>query len=198
MTLPNNQLAPDGPIGVWLQPDNTARIDPLVDYELGGIGISDPSQGLQIQNWRVRVDGNQNILVSPEPYTVETFIITGAAITEISLAFDQNMRPVIAFLDNGQAKLYWYNPDTGSVVTISIMPGIVSAMVTMDDKRKAATELATNDVLVYYIRDGNLYYRQQRERYATERMLAVLKSPLGKLRKLGMAENWRVQVQVAY
>lgn len=182
----------------WLAPDNTARTDPLVDYELGGIGLSDSSQGLQVQTWRVRVDGNQNILVSPAPFTTETFIITGAAITEISLAFDQNMRPVIAFLDNGQAKLYWYDPQVGSVVTISIMVGITSAMVCMDDKRSLATTLNRNDVLVYYVRNGFLYYRQQRDRYSIERMLALLQSPLGKLKKLGMAQNWRVQVQVTY
>lgn len=197
MSLPNNSFSPSAPASLWLPPDDISRYTGLIDYELGGIALNDASQGLQVQTWRARVDGN-TIKVGAEPYTTETVIVTGTTITEISLAFDQNMRPTIAYIDAGQAKLYWYDSFLGSTTTTILASDIVSLFVTMDDKRPVATLLNFNDILLFYVRSDVLYYRQQRDRYNTERMLAILTHPNANILKSGMSTGWRVQVHVVY
>lgn len=196
--LPNNALSLGAPASALLVPDDLGRNDPLVDYELGGIALSDASQGLQIQNWRIRVVSSTTVLIAPTPYTSETTLFTGTNITEISLSFDQNMRPCVAFIDSGVAKLYWYDPVAGMSVIQPIDSGITSVFVTMDDKRSAATVGNINDILLIYNKNGSLNYRQQRERFQTERTLALLQSTLGYIRKCGMSTGWRVQIQVVY
>ncbi|MCO1336512.1 hypothetical protein MO867_19450 [Microbulbifer sp. OS29] len=159
------------------------------DYESGGIAIQDPSAGLNYQVWRARVlnDGSEIVLDARE---VEAFTaISGSDITEVSLAFDQNMRPVIAYVEAGTAKLYWYNSSAGSQTT-STWPGIITPRLTLDDKR--STQTSTSDVIFAYLNNGHLYYRQQRDRYETEyRLQQNVDSP--GLIKIGMNRQFRLQ-----
>jgi hypothetical protein len=169
-----------------------------VDFELGGIALSDASQGLQVQDWRVRVVADIQVVIGHEPYASETALFSGVHITEVALAFDQNMRPCVAFVDSGVAKIYWYDPVLGMSVIQPIEAGITSVFVTMDDKRTMATLLNRNDILMIYNKAGVLYYRQQRERFQTERALALLQDVSGRIKKCGMNTGMRVQIQVVY
>jgi hypothetical protein len=199
MSLPGDALSSVGVIANFLAPDTLGRSDGLEDYERAGIGLNDPSQGLLVKNWRVRALNSSNeIRVAAEPYTTETSLISASNITEVSLAFDQNMRPAIAYIENGQAKLYWYDSVAEAQVTTTLAADITSVFLTMDDKRAPSTALNLNDVLLFYVRGAALYYRQQRDRFNTERFLTTLLDSAARLRKVGMSTGYRVQMQVIY
>ena len=193
MSLPLNALSTPAYPAALLPPDVRARTNPLLDYERGGIGLSDPSQGLNVQDWRVRVVGS-DVLASPSPYTVETTLFSAAGITEVSLSFDQNMRPAVAYMQAGQAKLYWFDSFIAAQTTTTLSSAITSVFLTMDDKRSVATQTNTNDILLFYLKGSQLCYAQQRDRFATERVLAT--TGAGTLSRAGMGVTGRLQVEV--
>jgi len=157
-----------------------------VDYEDGGIAIQDPSRGSQYQRWRGRLIGNDILLDAPE---VEPFAVySGAGITEISFTFDQNMRPAIAFVQAGVAKLWWFDSVAGAQV-VTEYPGAITPRVILDDKR--FTQTSNSDVILGYVRDGALYYRQQRDRFTIERLLDA--GPHVGLVKIGFNVQLRLQ-----
>ena len=199
MSLPGNVLSTVGSSSSFLTPDTLGRGDGLEDYETGGVALGDASQGLLVKTWRARgLNSSNEIRVSAEPYSSETSLISASNMTEVSLAFDQNMRPAVAYIENGQAKLYWFDSVVGNNVTTVLAADITSVFLTMDDKRKAATSLNWNDILLFYVRGAALYYRQQRERFNTERFLTTLLDASARIRKVGMGSGWRVQIQVIY
>ena len=72
---------------------------PLISRELGGIAISDGSQGLDNKVWTCTVIKRDaplldSIQVGASDVDPVTFV-NAASVTQVSLAFDQNMRPVI-------------------------------------------------------------------------------------------------------
>lgn len=100
-----------------------STLQPLIDYEMGGRAINDASAGLQYQLWRVRVDEGVVYLGPDGGNEQPAFIRSG--ISEIALAFDQNMQPVIAFTQGGQAWLWWFDGTVPGMVFTSI-PGAVN------------------------------------------------------------------------
>jgi hypothetical protein len=108
-----------------------------------------------------------------------------AGVTELSLAFDGNMRPFIAFSDASGAHYWWYDPTTSEVEIADLPDGCTNLRCGMDDKRPL--ESANADIILAYMRDGNLYHRLQRDRYATEYLLAENVS--GKLVQIGFNEQ---------
>lgn len=137
----------------------------ITDYEFGGIALNDPSEGLQYQIWRARIlERNKEIVLDAEE-TSEFTIIQGTNITEVSLTFDSNMNPAIAYVEDGTPRFYWFDTLAGMQVTTDY-PGIITPRVSLDDKRPMQS--AIRDVIFTYLRDGQVYYRQQRDRYTIE------------------------------
>lgn len=142
------------------------RTLPLIDYEMGGAAVNNAASGLQVQLWKVEVLGNDVWLSAP---SVPAFIyFTRPNISEVALAFDQNMRPFVAFVQDGTAWLYWYDTQVGAMV-FSAFPGAITPRITTDEKRTLFASIS--DVILAYVKDGNLYFRMQRERFQTERLL---------------------------
>jgi hypothetical protein len=193
VALPENQLsvsaAPAPFVGARSLP-----ITPIVDYEDGGIAISDPSRGLLYQRWRAILfrPGEVDSYVQLDAREVAPFTLLELPnITEISIAFDQLMRPTLAFVRNGIAYLRWFDSVPGQYVITEIGAGIITPRVSMDDKRLLATDgYQLNDVILAYVREGNLYYRQQRDRFLIERLLAEGVKPLI---KIGFSRGLRFQ-----
>jgi hypothetical protein len=196
MSLPGdnmpNILAPVA----FQQPDAQGRPVRTLDYERGGIGLSDPSQGLLVQDWRARLDGDA-VKVAPFPYEVETTLFSDPGITELSLAFDQNMRPAIAYMVGAQAKLWWFDQVANAVVTTNLDADVRSPFLSMDDKRGPATTSNRNDILLFYIRGANLCYRQQRDRFDTERVLGPVASEALVITRAGMSRGLFMQVELS-
>lgn len=191
MALPESQFTPTPVEGNFLPPDDRTRSSLLVDYEEGGIAIGDPSQGLQYQVWEARVAGGV-IQTRPEGAGAWTDITSAAGITEIALAFDQNMRPQVAYMAAGACKFYWYDADSAAYVT-STFAGATSPVCAMDDKR--AAEVGLNDVVLFYLLGGRVIMRRQRDRYSIAYDMAAVPSGTTRIVRWGMTDQLRVQLE---
>jgi hypothetical protein len=156
---------------------------------MGGVALNDPSQGLRVREWTLYLEG-ENVTVSAEDVT-PVVLFTGANITELSLAFDQNMNPVVAYVQAEQAKLYWFDP-TIPGYTATVIDEAITPRVALDDKRELFEP--SSDVILGYIKNGNLYFRAQRDRYLIE---YLLKSDVNAtLVTVGMAVNNRFKFKL--
>ena len=164
--LPDHVLSSQLVLGYYLYPDNLDP-DPFKSYELGGVALNDPSEGLMYQTWWARLfkDGiteTSKIYIGAD--NVPEFVwLDGADFGEVSLAFDQNMNPFVAYVDGDDAKFYWYNTALPGYTTTTLPAGSRSPKCYLDDKREMQD--STNDILLVYMRDDKLYYRERRDRY---------------------------------
>lgn len=160
-------------------------------WELGGIALSDTSEPMQY-NWYGYVQGKAIYLQrsGTEPVAVLGF---AGDVTEMSFTFDQNMRPTIAYVENGVAKLYWYDSSAAKNV-LTLYPAITNPRLSLDDKRKF--NIGNSDIIFAYVTDYNrLCYRLQRERYGIEHVLLTDTTKLSgdplKLSIIGMSTSNR-------
>lgn len=196
MSLPGDGLSASAVPASLLAPDSAVRADLRVDYEMGGIAFGDPSLGLLVRPWRAWSDGFEVWCAPDDTMAPITHLVSGSDITEVSLCFDQNMRPCLAYVDGGVCKLYWYDTLISAQTTTPFVDA-TSPMVCMDDKREIASSSGWNDNLFFYLRSGGLYYRQQRERFTVERLLSVVGAESNRIVRVGMGTNGRLQVQLA-
>jgi len=192
MAIPNSSLSSLPILGLYLNPDNLDTFN-LQDYELGGIGLNDTSQGMRYQTWTLQLVGDDVIISAPEwPQTI-LFDLTDTLsidpITELSLAFDQNMNPFVAFVQGNQARFWWYDSDLPGITFTNLPAGARTPRCCLDDKRE--TQTPTSDIILSYIEDDKLYYRYQGERYITAHLLKA--DVTGNLVKVGMNNQNRLQ-----
>ncbi|AMW36106.1 tail fiber protein [Xanthomonas phage XAJ24] len=171
--------------GNWVEQQNK-RSSPLIDYEMGGLVLNAAVDNLQAALWTAASDGSK-ITVQREGLSPTT-VLTDTGITQIALAFDQTMRPHVAYMAGGVCKLYWFDTTTGAMATMMI-PGATSPRICMDEKR--AVYATQSDVLLSYKVGTNLCLRAQRERFATEHVIAT--GIPGELVAVGMNTNNRLQ-----
>lgn len=183
--LPENILSSTAVTGDFILAKGL-DISSVLDYEDGGIALDDPSEGNQYQVWRGRLVGDDIILDAPE--VEPTIIYSASNITEISFTFDHNMRPAVTYVQAGVVKLRWY--DT-SIPAYNILgfSGAITPKIVMDDKRE--TQTSNKDMLLVYLQEGKLCYRQQRDRFLIEYVLA--EGPYERLLKIGMNTRLRMQ-----
>ena len=193
--IPGNAINPSAPLAVFLEPDQWPRWDLLKDYERGSLALGDPSSGLTTANWRVYVEGT-GIYVTRFNSETATLVTTAVASpTEVTFAFDSNMRPQVAYVADGQVQFYWYDTAQGAFTTTAYS-GITSPRLCLDDKR--SLQDAARDLLLLYLKAGDpvtLCYRQQRERYTVERVLMDAPAKALRLGRVGMAVTNRVQIE---
>lgn len=187
-------------LSAYLYPDN---IEPtaLIDWELGGIGLSNGTQGLQVQAWELQVlgSGSGTAVYVSSPNTPSTQLFALSNISWARLAFDQNMHPIVSYVSLGSPGFYWYDPTIPGNTFTSLPSTVITPCVTMDDKRDLATRLGTNDVVMCYINNNNLCYRLQRERYGTEHVWlsninTLVTNPI--VNRIGMGAGLRLQIEV--
>lgn len=193
MSVPSGSFTQTAGNYALLVPDNYSTPSSGIDYESGGVALNDASQGLNVAIWRARIVGN-NVVVGVAPYTTETTLFSDTGITEVNLAFDQNMRPTVAYVAAGVSKLWWFNTSTNSQTTTTLASDMVTPRITLDDKRQDAN--SRNDILLFYIRGNTIYYRQQRDSYSIEYTAYVLASTGWRLARVGMNTNLKIQIDV--
>lgn len=133
----------------------------------GGVALNDSSQGLDVQTWTLSTDGTDvKISATSVP---ESVLFSGSNITEVCLAFDQNMRPFVAFVEDGQAKYRWFDTQDGQIKITTLPAGTITPRCTLDDRRQ--TQLGASDIILTYLRNNALYFRAQRDRYTIEYLL---------------------------
>ncbi len=158
-----------------------------LDYEDGPIAIQDPYSGLDYQVWRLRLVGDSLWLTAPN--TPEFVFLTIRGLTCLSLAFDQNARPLIAYLLNDVLMLYWYDSQLPGYVHTQFDSGVSSVKIRLDDKRQAFS--GSSDVLLSYAKGDTLYCRVQRDRFNTP--YVIQQGIGGRLMQAGLNNQWRFQ-----
>lgn len=185
--IPDNTLSNPVFYAPFMQGRVAQHSVPLVDYELGGIALNNVDEGLFYQLWTLRKVGN-DLIVFDEAGN-GTPIIAAPTAKRVSLAFDQNMRPLIAYSTPSASYLYWFDPLVNDAVTTEI-PGASFLRLTLDDHRPFFT--ADSDVILAYHVGNSLRYRQQRERFAIERTL-LADTGDARLTAIGMNTGYRLQ-----
>jgi hypothetical protein len=193
MAMPGNVLVEPFQPAPFDEPDDQPHVPLTEDFELGGTALSDPSQGLQVKNWRFFLAGN-DVSVEPEVGGSPTVLFTRTGVTWVSGSFDQNMAAAVAFIANDQATLWYFDTVLNAYTFFDLPAGARTPFLTMDDKRPTANSY--NDILLFYVLDTNLVYRQQRNRYQVERILYSFNGPLVDITRCGMNVGLRVQVEV--
>lgn len=165
----------------------------LDDYEHGGVALNDPSEGMVAKLWKIGYNFETSEVYVSAPGVPPTVLFTRSGITELSLAFDQNMNPFVAFVQDGVSKFWWYDPLLpGMAFEEALIATAITPRCTLDDKRR--TQASNSDVILAYMRSGSLYYRQQRDRFLTERLLHADLG--GRLQAIGMNSGLRLQFKV--
>jgi len=189
--LPDNTLSSIAVSAPFLPPDDRPR-EPLIDWERGGIGISDASLCHDVQNWKAWYAGNV-IWVAPEAdLSAKTAVLELGGVTELALAFDISMHVTLVYMRNGLANLYWYDTNLNDHTTTPYQD-ITSPRLTLDDKRESQSSV--NDVLFFYLKFGQLRYRQQRDRFLIERVLADVPDFGARIENVGMTTGNRVEIR---
>lgn len=190
--LPGNVLSSTPKPAPFLYPDAQV-VSPLQDFELGGIDINDTSEGLERTWWMAYTeteDGEDDKIYIRSALGDPILIHEGPNITEVALAFDSNMRPQVAWKEDGLCRFRWYDTQQNMQI-ITDYPQADNLRLGLDDKRE--TMGGKRDVILAYTRAGNLCIRAQRDRYGTEYVLRGV-GP-GRLLRVGMNEGLRFQFQ---
>jgi hypothetical protein len=192
VALPSNSLSTSNAVLQFESPRDIAKLS-LEDWDKGGVNVNDASQGLLVYNWRCYFDGSA-ILVEVPGVVLPQLLYTQAGIAELAFTWDQSMRPFIAWqLEDGTCQYRWFDPTVPGFVVSDLPSGSKNPRCQLDDKRVAQS--SASDIILAYMNSGELRYRQQRDRYLTER---VLKTGLGtrSLLQIGMSRAFRFQFRL--
>lgn len=179
----------------FIEPDDLESY-PLLDFEAGPIALNDPSEGLFYQHWTCRYFPATNEFVVEAPNTPQTVIHTAPLVSELSFSFDQNGNPFITYVEDGTAKFWWFDTALGNTTVSNLPANSLTPRCTHDDKRQSQS--GASDILLAYVHNGALKYRQERDRYTIE---YILQDPFvhpqfdlpAVIKRLGMNKQRRVQ-----
>lgn len=162
--IPGERFSTDPVRGQLLNPWSRDR---KISYHWGPVQVQDPSQGLLVKVWTLRAEGAEAVLSAPGSPTVTVFT-RSVDIDNVNLAFDQNGRPCVCFEEegSGDSYLYWFDPVPNEPTFMAIPGDASSPRITLDDAR--VFNGANSDVILGYVRDGLVRYRQQRDRFTVE------------------------------
>lgn len=169
--------------------------DKLQDWELAGVALGDASAGLNVKLWHciLEIDKatNTGSVYIEAPGVAKTFLFSGVDITEVALAFDQNMNPFVAYQQGSAARFFWYDPLIPGMTHTTLPAGCRDLRCTMDEKR--LFDIANSDIVLSYIQSGNLCVRYQRDRYLVETVLKAGAGPDAILVSMAMNNGNRLQ-----
>lgn len=161
----------------------------LEAYEHGSLTLSDPTGGLEQQAWKLTYS-DPDVIITPMTSGSPSTLFSIAGITEFDLAFDQNMNPFVTYVVNGDAWYWWYDPLLPGQAHVQLPAGITTPRCTLDDKRDGASSYS--DIILAYIKDGDLRFLEQGDRFFTEyTLMADVQPPY--LNRVGMNEDLRLQ-----
>lgn len=189
--LPNNAISLVPEPASYQVPD-TVDNQSVQSFEYGGIAINDASQGRLYQVWRAYLDAAGAYCAPSVAGTPVTTLVVGTGITFVSIGFDSNMAPALAYLQAGVMKFRWFNSVSSSFQT-DTHADWTSCRVSTDDKRRGNE--GQSDVIVGYTRAGVCYWRQERDRYSVEYTAGP--SGLRILTRLGMGVQERMQFELS-
>lgn len=186
-------ITPNAPISEFLSPENELRCTREDDKELGSLALYNPLGGLRQAVWRCFLSDQWVSLQRLPDGAITKEIAISALATDLSLAFDSNMRPYFAWVEGLATKLYWYNTQSEQNEIFQIANAF-SPRLCLDDKRPRQS--ANRDVILCYLRDGALYARQQRDRFETE--IFMMETDATELGQIGMSKGNRLQIELLF
>lgn len=172
--LPSNQLSITPRPGPFSYPVKSASpVDLIRGWELGGLGLNNPTLGLLFQVWtctaELDISTNDVSVFVQAPVVAKTLLFTANGITSVDIAFDQNMRPFVAYKQGALWKYWWYDPTVQQQIH-STLAGARDLRCCLDDHNSFG--VSSSDILLCYINTANqLCARYQRDRYAIEYVL---------------------------
>ncbi len=189
-------MIPDGELSTRPIPGNitggrSQTVDPVEDFETGGVALDDGTQGLLVRVWRAYIENDEIYIDAAGIAPIQAY--AGSEISEVSLAFDQNMRYALAIVEGGTAKLNWYDTTILSRTTL-VFENAITPRICMDDKRELAT--GENDIILAYVKSSKLYCRLQRDRFTVEYLLADLPASAHLIR-FGLSDKLRLQFELS-
>lgn len=197
--IPDNVLSTKPVRASLLYPDRFQLASLTEDYEMGGIAIQDPSEGLQYQPWFGYWREDNAVCLKPGIDGEDIVLFYEPDLFEMSFTFDQNMRWACATQrTDGSFRWRWYDSAVEDYVITEVPEGVTAFHCTHDDKREILVQTGRSDVLVSYIKDRNLYVRNQRDRYIIEHLLAETLPENLRITNFGMTERYRVQWRIRY
>lgn len=187
---------PDRPKGL-LFPDSAGKTD-WIDLELGTV-TGTPSTFIRDTTYEARVTGSTAEFRKQGSGSAWTPIVTVAGMSpNISFSFDQIMRPLVVYqLGAGLNRvartgyLYWYDASVSSYQTVSVS-NVISPLLTFDypfDSSQSFAELS-----MWYIKDNNVCYRRQADRFTIEYVFAAKPVNMAVLAAVGLGRNFRLHV----
>lgn len=187
--LPDNTLSTVPLPSGRLEFPGELRRGALQDWALGGGFIGDAAHSHD-HLWSAFLGPGRTLFVQrmDTPSAPVALTIVPAGVRWLSCAFDSNGRPVIAYQIGVDTYLYWYDSAIPGFTTTTFALG-ERPMLTFDDVRPQMN--MTSDVILAYIKNGVLAYRQQRDRYNTEYSLGA--APSMRFARMGMGRHLRLE-----
>lgn len=187
--IPNNQWTNEpAATSPLLPPHNTPRTEALYARDLGPVSLEDTSQGLDIKVWELRYTNSEFIILDTTT-SVATSLFSDVGVSWVSLTFDQNGRPFVAYIKSGFVYARWYDP-TESEYTIQNLGESQRCFCILD--ARSPTLIPSSDIIVAYTRDGGLYWRQQRDRFLIEYYTGYSIPPDNIIAGFGVQDNGRL------
>ena len=180
LDLKNTVISSIFNIADFLYPRNKSY--PLTEsWELGGKAIQDTSEELTKYVWKCWYEDKAIYYQRVDTNDIYKLMDIDN-VTELDLTFDQNMQFCLTYVSNNISYIYWFDTAQDGYVT-DMYEGIRNPRVSLDDKRRF--NVSDSDIIFAYMKDNNLCYRQQRERFTKE---YVLKSYQDKFKRI----LWRI------
>lgn len=159
---------------------------------IGPVSLNDASEKLNNKFWAAYYDGNTNdISLDDLSGGVTTILNEPLGVKVIRLAFDQNANDTYAWItETDVLKLRWFDTNLSSDVVVTIGTA-QDVTLTMDMKNQPSSP--RSDILMFYLRSGAIYYRQQRDKYLIE--YATPATNVARLLDSGIRKDYRFQVR---
>lgn len=174
----------------WAETQNRRTL-PLIDYEAGGPTLNAPTADRYSVMWVAESDGS-SVTVRREDSEEAVEVLTDTGITQIALAFDQTMRPHVAYVAEGVAKFRYWDTLSGDWSLLNLGNAVTPRLCT-DEKRSQF--IGTEDVILCYMRGEDLFVRYQRDRYLEEKLLEANTNGVS-LTTIGMNNANRLQWKI--
>ena len=186
--LPNNQWASQPVVDDIIAPRDKAKVNPTTSSDNGPIAIQNTSKGLMAKIWTA----SYNSVTGSVTLQDGTNLFTDVSLKELSLTFNQTGNPLVAFRSATRIKIWWYDPLLSNYTIKDVTAGD-QPFCYLDERRPEFS--ANSDVFLLYHRDGEIFYRLQRDRFDVEYSTGIIGGTDIVIECFGMAKNNRLQIK---
>ena len=186
--LPNNQWASQPVVDDIIAPRDKAKVNPTTSSDNGPIAIQNTSKGLMAKIWTA----SYNSVTGSVTLQDGTNLFTDVNLKELSLTFNQTGNPFVAFRSATRIKIWWYDSLLSNYTIKDVAAGD-QPFCYLDERRPEFS--ANSDVFLLYHRNGEIFYRLQRDRFDVEYSTGIIGGADIVIECFGMAKNNRLQIK---